>query len=808
MITKLEYSKNSVTFSGTLENLYGGPNPACMILIRSIPEGIELGRTTTDANGNFSMTFARSLLRVGVYRVEFYGSGYVIGADGTQPDWETVSYYDNSVAAVISLQPLDGLVFKYMGGIYTPTSIRVQCNTENITNPTYTWYVGSSGTPAQGPNDVNIYTVIPGVVYSDGSDSAVITCVVNGTLPDSTPLNSVSDTISITKLTNGVPGPGVPFRGAYDPTSMYYATSVRSDIVTYSGTYYICTQTTANPAGAWPGVGAYWTSFGEVYSSVATDIALIGDATITRALVLGTNQDNEHVGIVRTVDAIDVDDGNGIFISGTLETDARKGLFRVGSFDPYTNVFNSGIMWDGANLTIQSSNFALTSSGSMWATAGGFGGSVSSPYVNINNTGLSVQTTSFFTGDSTFWDLSFDTLIAGQAGENIRGYNITVPNSNFSAQTNWTTPTNNGGSTTGYFTFNASQCYELYSVGIGNSTILQSSVVTTGVSNVTLGTYNLAITFRTDFDVAFLNVGGVRVYSCNADGSSPVLVIDKQFVASYVANFMTINLQFDATTAYLLLDFYITCDATTANALVNMRMDLSNVSLTRWIPFVEISEKGIYIFKSPSALIKAGVDTFQVKGGTFEVENLIINGTLTLTGSTNLLSPSTYSINSDSIVEGSNLFFTTVRARGVLSGDAPVVYFPDYGTIGLNYSTNNFKLTSSALNTIQDIMTTSNVTFGTVTATTFKNASGVAVGLTVTPLSYTVLTDLPATSSLALPNGNTYIVGSNKLLVFVDGRLQMQGSSEDYLEKTTSTIQFNYDLAVGAKVLFLILNWG
>lgn len=89
MITELHITETNITFSGIIltDNI---PNAACRILIRAIPEKIEIGRTITNKDGMFSITFEKDILRAGLYRVEFYGTGIGLNKDGTSEDYEIV----------------------------------------------------------------------------------------------------------------------------------------------------------------------------------------------------------------------------------------------------------------------------------------------------------------------------------------------------------------------------------------------------------------------------------------------------------------------------------------------------------------------------------------------------------------------------------------------------------------------------------------------------------------------------------------------------------------------------------------------
>lgn len=71
-------------------------------------------------------------------------------------------------------------------------------------------------------------------------------------------------------------------------------------------------------------------------------------------------------------------------------------------------------------------------------------------------------------------------------------------------------------------------------------------------------------------------------------------------------------------------------------------------------------------------------------------------------------------VSTTDIPEGTNLYFTTARARAALSKADPVTYNSGTGVIGLGYNATNLKLTATQLNTIQDIATTSNPVFNTI----------------------------------------------------------------------------------------------
>lgn len=65
---------------------------------------------------------------------------------------------------------------------------------------------------------------------------------------------------------------------------------------------------------------------------------------------------------------------------------------------------------------------------------------------------------------------------------------------------------------------------------------------------------------------------------------------------------------------------------------------------------------------------------------------------------------------------------------------------------------------------------------------------------------------LVALTDITIPNSRTYVLGTNRLLVFRDGILQ--DLVDDYNEVSATSIEFVYDLPAGSKVTFVILSAG
>ncbi len=154
---------------------------------------------------------------------------------------------------------------------------------------------------------------------------------------------------------HGAPGPGVPFRGFTDKQEYpltVYNTAYRRDIVyltegdaegiTPDEGYFLFDgeedETFANHAELLNSLHAGdWEPFGAEFSSVATDILLTKDATITRTLIMGTEEED---GVIRSYGKDSFEDEEPGFWLGMDDGTAK---FIIGDEDNY-------IKWDGENL--------------------------------------------------------------------------------------------------------------------------------------------------------------------------------------------------------------------------------------------------------------------------------------------------------------------------------------------------------------------------------------------------------------------------------------------------------------------------
>jgi hypothetical protein len=123
---------------------------------------------------------------------------------------------------------------------------------------------------------------------------------------------------------DGGTGPGVVYRGDWSGSTAYFSSSIRVDVVRGSDSEYYLAKvghtSTANGALDKPITGTsyttYWRPFGATFESVATDILLARDATITRGLVMGTYGVSDR-GFIRSANASALMTGKGYYLDTT-----------------------------------------------------------------------------------------------------------------------------------------------------------------------------------------------------------------------------------------------------------------------------------------------------------------------------------------------------------------------------------------------------------------------------------------------------------------------------------------------------------
>ena len=211
-----------------------------------------------------------------------------------------------------------------------------------------------------------------------------------------------------------------------------------------------------------------------------------------------------------------------------------------------------------------------------------------------------------------------------------------------------------------------------------------------------------------------------------------------------------------------------------------MSLKITNFSVTKSNSFAEISPKGLFLYNSPNEYIKFGTGTAEIKTSLLKVGDLVVYGNLHVYGE---------QITSGAVGEILGTTSNTFTIGNTNTSGNTSLTFGDYA-VANTLTSDGTNLTSSIPLIASDFKKNGNSLFSTITAELFS----VPVG--------GIEKDIP----IVLPNGKTYINDSNTLLVFLDGRLQINGNSDDYYEVGTTQIAFTYDLAEGAKILFLIIG--
>jgi hypothetical protein len=225
-----------------------------------------------------------------------------------------------SPVVVISANPQSQTVPATAAGLYTaPSTIAISVNEGGSTysygsgNSTFTITNVTNGTNSSGtitPNTPTTSAGVAGVItlsYTNSEGTTITGKTINF---------SVGVAVQGSNGADGGAGPGVVYRGEWANSTIYYKTATRVDVVSYVGSYYLTnathTSVTGNATTGQPGVGSNWTSFGAQYSSVATDVLLAQDSTITRGLVMGTL--GSYSGFIRSANATSLIAGKGFYL--------------------------------------------------------------------------------------------------------------------------------------------------------------------------------------------------------------------------------------------------------------------------------------------------------------------------------------------------------------------------------------------------------------------------------------------------------------------------------------------------------------
>ena len=213
------------------------------------------------------------------------------------------------------------------GALTNVTISALEGTTSRFTSMTAT-YSGFSTNPTISTNTLTTSAAVMNAA------EASATIVVTHTDSEGTTGQTQTIVVRFTKVPTGTAGangadggagPGVVYRGDWAPNTTYFSSSIRVDVVRGSNSeYYLAkvghTSTNTIPYIDKPITGTsyttYWNAFGATFSSVATDILLAQDATITRGLVMGTYGVSDK-GFIRSANATALMTGKGYYLDTT-----------------------------------------------------------------------------------------------------------------------------------------------------------------------------------------------------------------------------------------------------------------------------------------------------------------------------------------------------------------------------------------------------------------------------------------------------------------------------------------------------------
>lgn len=421
--------------NGTVYNLTGSIDPTSSAAITSTnPEGL-LGITTIGTNFTAS---DGDIIRTGVqFFTETDAGGRLLGTH-----YEVTRYiFEPGLDGLVPIFSIDGPVsFQSSSAGITPataTSITGSLVRSGIKEEEIFLTIGPSGGSLVGnvisSTSANISSSFTS--NTSGPTLDVTLTMFSGSGVSALPV--LSQTFLIVtdggQGVDGAPGPGIVYRGDYSATETYYSSSVRRDVVSSGGTYYLSnvnnTTATAPPS-------ADWDSFGAQFDSVATDILFAQDVYSNRTINIGSSGSNPVI-------ALNADHPTGAnpFMSLGQPTQGynKKGIFL--GYDSGTEKLSlsgsSGFMrWDGS---------ALTLSGRLEAGSVNIGDNVD----GSNYNGMQLDSNNYFksgsgitkfrVGDSSnFIDFDSSTglitlngLLTGSGGAQIKGVDVEFGDSSF-----------------------------------------------------------------------------------------------------------------------------------------------------------------------------------------------------------------------------------------------------------------------------------------------------------------------------------------------------------------------------------------
>jgi hypothetical protein len=367
--------------------------------------------------------------------------------------------------------------------------------------------------------------------------------------------------------------------------------------------------------------GTGFVSAGKITWDAAGSVTVAGTinasaGNFTGSVVVGTSL---VAGVLQSYGKTGSDSGSGFYLCGAAN--GTSALFDLRSTSHYFN-------WNGTTLTFKAANAELTSAGSLWATAGGFGGTSSAtPKVFIDGDGLFLKdglvNRVFLREDGDLW-----------LDQSTQKTPITVPNFSFETEgtpvANWDT-IDNGGTLSIEIgagnVSNGSASLKLEPSDVTGIELISSAAYSPGASDYVItfdykSAYNQEhVTTPSRFYIKIVSTSYVAVGTSNVIKSFELPIGTNQA-------FTTVTLGF--TTA---ADFKIVFGTKIGNGTGSIVPGyIDNVRLVKYIPAIELSKYGFIAYTSDANYVKVGIGGLEIKGGAAEFDNLVIHGDLLVYG--------------------------------------------------------------------------------------------------------------------------------------------------------------------------------
>ncbi len=244
---------------------------------------------------------------------------------------------------------------------------------------------------------------------------------------------------------------------------------------------------------------------------------------------------------------------------------------------------------------------------------------------------------------------------------------------------------------------------------------------------------------------------------------------------------------------------------------------IDSVSLGIYSPFSELNLKGLFIGNTPASYVRFGSGLAEIKVDELTTNAMTVMGDLKVYGQTFSYTPS---------ASGAPILVLNSGLPGLVYGGLELddsagstnLLFYDRDDANANKwkfgSRLHAKVGTQLLPTWLGRPVLADVTSGDVTVAGSLTASSFLKGgvdiSTVYSEIYTCPYNIESLVPITIPGSKSYKVGSNKLLVFINGVLQQAGTSNDYREvgntgDVATTVMFNYNIAQDSKITFIIL---